>query len=159
MTAVIDKIVEMGVLIEDVAGGLRVRRSGALIPTNITTGTYPGFPTDMQAQMMALMCMAPGQSVVKETIFENRFMHVGELQRMGADIQLEGNMAIVKGVDKLSAANVMATDLRASASMVLAALVSEGKTEISRIYHLDRGYEKLGAQLRSVGADIQRVSD
>lgn len=159
MTATMDKLCEMGVLMEEVEDGLRVRRHGALINTDITTGPYPGFPTDMQAQIMALMCITDGQSVVNEKIFENRFMHVGELQRMGANIQLKGHAAFVKGVEKLSGANVMATDLRASACLVLAGLVAEGTTEISRIYHLDRGYEKLGKQLRSLGANIERVSD
>jgi len=159
MTSTMDKLAEMGVLMEEVNGGLRIRRPGALIPTDITTGPYPGFPTDMQAQIMALMSVTDGQSVVNEKIFENRFMHVSELQRMGANIQLKGHAAFIKGVDKLSATKVMATDLRASACLVLAGLVAEGTTEISRIYHLDRGYERLGAQLRSLGANIERVSE
>jgi len=159
MTSTMDKLAEMGILMEEVKDGLRIRRPGALIPTDITTGPYPGFPTDMQAQIMALMSVTDGQSVVNEKIFENRFMHVSELQRMGANIQLKGHAAFIKGVDKLSATKVMATDLRASACLVLAGLVAEGTTEISRIYHLDRGYERLGAQLRSLGANIERVSE
>jgi UDP-N-acetylglucosamine 1-carboxyvinyltransferase len=124
---------------------------------DIMTQPFPGFPTDMQAQFMALMCTAEGASVVRETIFENRFMHVLELQRMGADIQFDVNTAFVKGVKKLSGAQVMATDLRASASLILAGLAAEGETVVNRIYHLDRGYEHLEKKLRSLGADIRRV--
>lgn len=157
--ATIDKLREMGVLIEEVPKGIRVRRAGDLKATSITTGPYPGFATDMQAQLMALMCVTDGQSVVDETIFENRFQHAGEMQRMGADIQLKGNTALVRGVARLSAADVMATDLRASASLVLAGMVAEGETKISRVYHLDRGYEKLEDRLRALGADIRRESE
>lgn len=159
LTALIDKLKEMGVLIEEIPGGMRVARPGALAPISISTGPYPGFPTDMQAQMMALMCLANGQSMVNETIFENRFMHVAELQRMGADIQVKGHTAVVKGVPALQGADVMATDLRASACLVLAGLVGQGHTDISRVYHLDRGYERLEQALRSLGAQIERVSD
>jgi UDP-N-acetylglucosamine 1-carboxyvinyltransferase len=124
---------------------------------NIKTLAYPGFPTDMQAQFMSLMALAEGTSVINETIFENRFTHVAELRRMGANIQTEGRSAIVKGVPKLSAAPVMATDLRASASLILAGLAAEGQTVVSRIYHLDRGYEHIEEKLSALGADIKRV--
>lgn len=159
LTALTKKLTEVGVLVEETPEGIRVRRPGALAPITITTGPYPGFPTDMQAQFMALLTLANGQSVVNETIFENRFMHVGELQRMGADIRLEGHSAILRGVPSLSGAHVMATDLRASASLVLAGLVAEGHTEISRIYHLDRGYDRLERKLCALGADVLRVDE
>ncbi len=126
---------------------------------DIKTMPYPGFPTDMQAQFMALMCIAEGTSIVKETIFENRFMHVAELKRMGADISVEGNIATVKGVPKLQGAPLMATDLRASASLVVAALAAKGETTIHRIYHLDRGYEKMEEKLQQIGADVRRVKE
>jgi UDP-N-acetylglucosamine 1-carboxyvinyltransferase len=120
---------------------------------------YPGFPTDMQAQFMALMCISDGTSIIKETIFENRFMHVAELRRMGANVTVEGNTATVKGIPKLKAAPLMATDLRASASLVVAALVAKGETTVHRLYHLDRGYEKMEEKLRRLGADIRRVKE
>jgi UDP-N-acetylglucosamine 1-carboxyvinyltransferase len=123
---------------------------------NVKTLEYPGFPTDMQAQFMSLMTLARGTSVINETIFENRFTHVAELRRMGADIEADGRTAIVKGVPKLSAAPVMATDLRASASLILAGLAAEGQTVISRIYHLDRGYDSIEQKLSALGADIKR---
>ena len=124
--------------------------------TDIITQPYPGFPTDMQAQFMAAMCLADGISVIKETIFENRFMHVLELQRLGANISIEGNTVVVKGTEKLIGAKVTATDLRASASLVIAGLAAENTTEVYRIYHLDRGYEKMEKKLRLLGADIRR---
>jgi UDP-N-acetylglucosamine 1-carboxyvinyltransferase len=120
---------------------------------------YPGFPTDMQAQFMALMSVADGTSIIKETIFENRFMHVAELMRMGADIVVEGGISTVKGISKLKGAPLMATDLRASASLVVAALAAKGETEIRRIYHLDRGYEKMEEKLQKIGADVKRVKE
>ena len=123
---------------------------------DITTAPYPGFPTDMQAQFTALNCVAEGTSVISERVFENRFMHVQELKRLGADIQLRGGNAIIQGVDKLSGAPLMATDLRASASLVLAGLVAEGETQVDRVYHIDRGYENIEEKLSSVGADIRR---
>ena len=126
---------------------------------DIKTNPYPGFPTDMQAQIMAMMCLAEGQSIITEKIFENRFMHVSELKRMGADISIEGNTAIVRGRASLQGAPVMATDLRASASLVLAGLAAEGVTEVSRVYHLDRGYERLEDKLSGVGARIERVKE
>ena len=127
---------------------------------DITTQPYPGFPTDLQAQFMALMCMGEGTSIIHETIFENRFMHVAELNRMGADITIEGSRAVVRGCgrDSLSGAPVMATDLRASASLVIAGLAATGQTEISRIYHLERGYEDMAAKLQALGARIRRIN-
>jgi UDP-N-acetylglucosamine 1-carboxyvinyltransferase len=124
---------------------------------NITTAPHPGFPTDMQAQFMAMNCVADGVSVISETIFENRFMHVQELHRLGADIRIEGHTAIVRGLPQLSGAPVMATDLRASASLILAGLVADGDTVIDRIYHLDRGYERIEAKLSALGAKIKRI--
>jgi UDP-N-acetylglucosamine 1-carboxyvinyltransferase len=137
--------------------GLIVSRGGQLKAIDITTEPYPGFPTDLQAQFMALMCRADGASLVRETIFENRFMHVPELMRLGANIKLQGTMALVRGGAAMKGAQVMATDLRASVSLVLAALVCEGETTINRVYHLDRGYEQLDRKLRLCGADIERV--
>ncbi len=157
MEAIVAKLRAAGVEITAEEGGLRVRAKAALKPTDISTQPFPGFPTDMQAQFMVLMTRAKGQSVLTETIFENRFMHVPELQRMGADIQVEGRTVIVRGPTKLTGAQVMATDLRASASLVLAGLIAEGKTEVRRIYHLDRGYDRLDKKLRSLGADVRRL--
>lgn len=158
MEAVISKFREAGVSVETENGGIRVTGNGRLKSVDIKTIPYPGFPTDMQAQMMVLMATARGLSVISETVFENRFMHVSELRRMGADIHIEGHSAIVKGVKSLSGAPVMATDLRASASLILAGLVAEGVTEVSRIYHLDRGYEGLEKKLSALGADIERIN-
>ncbi|QWR76234.1 UDP-N-acetylglucosamine 1-carboxyvinyltransferase [Candidatus Magnetomonas plexicatena] len=159
--AVIKKFAEAGLRISEEAGGLRVigPHIGSLKAVEAATAPYPGFPTDMQAQLMALMCVADGTSVIRETIFENRFMHAAELRRMGAHIEIEDNLAIVKGVSRLLGAQVMATDLRASASLVVAALAADGETIIDRIYHLDRGYEKIEDKLSKLGADIQRVRD
>ncbi len=136
---------------------LRVQRKGPIRGVNFTTAPHPGFPTDMQAQFMMMMCLAKGESVITETIFENRFMHVPELQRMGASVVLRGNSAVVQGVPKLYGASVMATDLRASASLVLAGLVADEETEVRRVYHLDRGYEHIEEKLRGLGANIERV--
>jgi UDP-N-acetylglucosamine 1-carboxyvinyltransferase len=157
LEAVLAKVMEAGAEITTDDGTIRVAGPRRIKPVNVTTLEYPGFPTDMQAQFMSLMSLAEGTSVINETIFENRFTHVAELQRMGADIQTEGRSAIVKGVEKLSAAPVMATDLRASASLILAGLAAEGRTVISRIYHLDRGYENIEQKLSALGADIKRV--
>ncbi len=151
------KLQDAGVEITSKDGVVRVQGPRRPRAVNIKTRPYPGFPTDMQAQFMALMCVADGASVISENIFENRFMHVSELQRFGADITIEGKSATVKGLRKLSGAPVMATDLRASASLVLAGLVAENITEISRIYHLDRGYELLESKLSGLGACIERV--
>ncbi len=157
LEALIAKLRAAGVEITVEAEGVRVRGRGALGPADVVTRPHPGFPTDMQAQFMVLMTIVDGQSVLTETIFENRFMHVPELVRMGADIVVEGRTAIVRGPAKLKGAKVMATDLRASACLVLAGLAAEGSTEILRVYHLDRGYERLDKKLRALGADIRRV--
>jgi UDP-N-acetylglucosamine 1-carboxyvinyltransferase len=157
LDAVIAKLRAAGVEITPEGEGLRVRRTGELEPLDITTQPYPGFPTDMQAQLMVLCALASGQSVLKEAIFENRFMHVPELARMGADIHVDGRVALIRGVPRLSGAAVMATDLRASASLVLAGLVAEGQTEVRRVYHLDRGYERIERKLRGLGARIRRA--
>jgi UDP-N-acetylglucosamine 1-carboxyvinyltransferase len=150
------KLRDAGVEVVSRDNAVQVRAPERIRPVNIKTRPYPGFPTDMQAQFMALMCLADGASVISENIFENRFMHVAELLRFGADILIEGNTATVKGVRRLSGAPVMATDLRASASLVLAALAADNTTEISRIYHLDRGYERIEEKLKGLGADIER---
>jgi UDP-N-acetylglucosamine 1-carboxyvinyltransferase len=158
--AAADRLRETGVTIEARNGGVFVSRANAeLVAADAETDPYPGFPTDLQAQFLALMTVAKGASVVAETIFENRFMHVPELQRMGADITLQGHSAVVRGVDHLTGAPVMASDLRASASLILAGLVARGETEVRRIYHLDRGYERIEEKLRGVGADIERLED
>jgi UDP-N-acetylglucosamine 1-carboxyvinyltransferase len=157
LQAVIAKLREVGVEIDDPGTEIRVRARGRLRGTDVKTLPYPGFPTDLQAQFMALATVSDGTSVIAETIFENRFMHVQELIRLGADIKLEGNSAIVRGVARLSGAPVMATDLRASVSLILAALAAENTTEVLRVYHLDRGYERIEEKLSSLGADIERV--
>ena len=153
------KLQDAGVEVFSRDNAVQVRAPERIRPVNIKTRPYPGFPTDMQAQFMALMCLADGASVISENIFENRFMHVAELLRFGADILIEGNTATVKGVRRLSGAPVMATDLRASASLVLAGLAADNTTEISRIYHLDRGYERIEEKLKGLGADIERVKE
>ncbi len=156
----LDCIAEAGAEVSFGNEGIRVRRNGGPIrPVNITTEPFPGFPTDLQAQFMALMTRAAGRSVITETIFENRFMHVQELARLGARISLEGQTAHVEGVERLRGAPVMATDLRASVSLVIAGLAAEGTTEVHRIYHLDRGFERLEEKLRACGAAIERISD
>jgi UDP-N-acetylglucosamine 1-carboxyvinyltransferase len=151
------KMRHAGVEIASEGEHVRVRRTGPLRAVNVTTAPHPGFPTDMQAQFLLLMCLAKGESVISETIFENRFMHVPELQRMGASVALRGNTAVVQGVEKLYGASVMATDLRASASLVIAGLVADDETEVRRVYHLDRGYEHIEQKLGAVGANIERV--
>jgi UDP-N-acetylglucosamine 1-carboxyvinyltransferase len=158
LDAVIEKLREAGAIVTHDANTITVKSDGKLKAVNIRTAPHPAFPTDMQAQFMALNAMAEGVSKVTETIFENRFMHVQELQRMGADISVDGNTALVKGVSGLDGATVMATDLRASASLVLAGLVARGDTVIERIYHLDRGYENLEAKLNALGANVKRVA-
>ena len=157
LEAVIAKLRAAGAEIVAEGDGIRVRGKSEFRPADISTQPFPGFPTDMQAQFMVLMTRARGQSVLAETIFENRYMHVPELQRMGADIVVEGRTAVVRGPSKLTGATVMATDLRASACLVLAGLIAEGKTEILRIYHLDRGYDRLDKKLRALGADVRRA--
>src|SRR5262245_9426726 len=157
LESVIAKLRAAGAEVAADDGGIRVRRRTEFKPADISTQPFPGFPTDMQAQFMVLMTRARGQSVLSETIFENRYMHVPELQRMGADIVVEGRTAIVRGPTKLTGATVMATDLRASACLVLAGLIARGRTEILRIYHLDRGYDRLDAKLRALGAEVRRA--
>ena len=159
LDALVFKLQDAGVEISNQDNVVRVRGPKRIRSINIKTRPYPGFPTDMQAQFMTLMCIADGASVITENIFENRFMHVAELLRFGADITVEGNTATVKGVKKLSGAPVMATDLRASASLVLAGLAADNTTEVSRIYHLDRGYEAIEKKLAGLGADIVRVKE
>lgn len=156
LTAAIDKLRQAGAVVDKGKNTIRVRRNGRLKPVDATTLPYPGFPTDLQAQMMALMSVTPGISVITEKIYPDRFMHVSELNRMGSKIFLEGPSAIVHGVKRLSGAPVMASDLRASAALVIAALVAEGTTEVHRVYHLDRGYEKLEIKLSALGAAIHR---
>jgi len=153
------KLKEAGVIIEERVDGVRVSGSGVLRAVDIKTLPYPGFPTDMQAQFMALMTVADGTSVVTETVFENRFMHVDELKRMGANIKIDGRSAVVEGVTSLTGCQVKATDLRAGAAMVLAGLIAKGETEISCIHHIDRGYENLVDKLRGIGASIERVDN
>ena len=159
MASTLHALRNIGVHIDEDKNGVNVRADGPLKPANLTTAPFPGLATDMQAQLMSLLCKAEGTSVLKETIFENRFMHVPELARMGADISTEGRTAVVKGPVELTGAEVMATDLRASMSLIIAALAAEGETTVRRIYHLDRGYERLEEKLQLVGADIERVDD
>ena len=158
LDSVLDKLREAGAQISTGENWIRLQMQGRPKAVNARTLPYPAFPTDMQAQIMTLNCLAEGTGIITETIFENRFMHVQELQRMGARIDVEGNTAVVHGSPQLQGANVMATDLRASASLVLAALAAEGSTTIDRIYHLDRGYEHIEAKLTAVGAQIERIS-
>lgn len=157
--AVLDKLDEAGVDVQQRASGLVVRRKGQLKPVDVTTLPYSGFPTDVQAQMMALMTLTPGISIITERIFESRFMHVSELARLGAEVEIEGPSAIVKGGRRLSGAPVMASDLRASAALVIAGLAARGTTQVNRVYHLDRGYEDIDAKLRKLGARIQRIEE
>ncbi len=159
LDALVAKLKQAGARVDPVEDGLRVRGDGRARSVDVRTGPYPGFPTDMQAQFMALMAVGRGLSVITETVFENRFMHVPELNRMGADIRVEGGSAVVRGVRRLSGARVMATDLRASAALVLAGLVADGTTVVSRVYHLDRGYERLEEKLAGLGARIRRVRE
>ena len=158
MLAITNALAATGLIIEMTDRGMKVTAEGPMKPLAISTSPYPGFPTDMQAQFMAMLCMARGESFLEETIFENRYMHVPELRRMGANIDVRGRSAIVHGVEQLTGAQVMATDLRASMSLVLAGLAAEGETEVLRVYHLDRGYERLEEKLSAVGATIERVS-
>ncbi|HUB07722.1 MAG TPA: UDP-N-acetylglucosamine 1-carboxyvinyltransferase [Myxococcales bacterium] len=158
LEALLLKLREAGVSVETHGDRVRVRGAGRLRAVDVRTAPFPGFATDMQAQTMALLTVADGSSVIEETVFENRFMHVLELHRMGADIAVSGRTAVVKGVPRLSGAPVMATDLRASASLVIAGLVAEGTTTVQRVYHLDRGYERLERKLRSLGGDVRRVA-
>ena len=159
MTATIAALRDAGVLVEEGKRSITVKANGGLHPITLATAPYPGFATDMQAQLMAMLALADGASVLTETIFENRYMHVPELARMGADVTVTGRSAVVRGVEKLNGAPVMATDLRASMSLIIAGLAAEGETVVNRVYHLDRGYERLEEKLQAVGADIERVSD
>jgi UDP-N-acetylglucosamine 1-carboxyvinyltransferase len=159
LQSALDRIEEAGATVDATNAGIRVRRNGAGIDAvDMTTAPFPGFPTDLQAQFMALMTKAKGTSRITETIFENRFMHVQELARLGAHIRLEGDQAIVEGVERLEGAPVMATDLRASVSLVIAALAAEGETIVNRVYHLDRGFERLEHKLSACGAEVERLS-
>ena len=159
MHAILSGLTDAGIKVEQVRGGIKVSAEGGIKPLSLSTAPFPAFPTDMQAQFMAMLTRAEGTSLLTETIFENRYMHVPELARMGADIEVRGRSAVVRGVERLVGAPVMATDLRASMSLVLAGLAAEGETEVNRIYHLDRGYERLEEKLQAVGADIERASD
>jgi UDP-N-acetylglucosamine 1-carboxyvinyltransferase len=159
MGATLAALKEAGVIVEERRDSIRIASDGKIGPLTLSTAPYPGFATDMQAQFMAMLLKAGGASVLTETIFENRYMHVPELARMGADIQVRGRSAVVRGVDSLAGAPVMATDLRASMSLIIAGLAAEGETNVQRVYHLDRGYERLEEKLSAVGADIERVSD
>jgi UDP-N-acetylglucosamine 1-carboxyvinyltransferase len=159
LQAALDAIAKTGVVVTPTNEGIRVARNGAgIAPLEITTAPFPGFPTDLQAQLMALMTRAEGTSHITETIFENRFMHVQELVRLGARIHLDGQVATIEGVERLKGAPVMATDLRASVSLVIAALAAEGETMVNRVYHLDRGFERLEDKLARCGAAIERIS-
>ena len=158
LSALIEKLREAGAHISFGEGWIRVQAHGRPLAVGFRTSEYPAFPTDMQAQLMAVNCIAQGPALITETIFENRFMHVNELVRLGAHIEVDGHTAVVNGVPRLSGATVMATDLRASASLVIAGLVAEGETVVERIYHLDRGYDRMEEKLRAVGADIERVA-
>ena len=159
MHAILSGLADAGAALKLAKSGITVASDGPIRPLSLSTAPYPAFPTDMQAQFMAMLCRAEGQSFLEETIFENRYMHVPELSRMGADIEVRGRSAVVRGVKGLIGAPVMATDLRASMSLVLAGLAAEGETQVNRVYHLDRGYERLEEKLQAVGADIERVSD
>jgi UDP-N-acetylglucosamine 1-carboxyvinyltransferase len=159
LQAIINKLRQAGITVEQEADGLRVTGAETILSTDVKTLPYPGFPTDMQAQFMVLMCLANGLSVISETIFENRFIHVSELQRMGADITVSGTSAVVRGGQRLTGAPVMATDLRASASLILAGLAAEGTTEVSRVYHIDRGYESIEKKLAQLGGHLWRVPE
>jgi UDP-N-acetylglucosamine 1-carboxyvinyltransferase len=158
LDAVIDKLMDAGCDITIERDAIRLKAPPRLKAVSLRTAPYPAFPTDMQAQFMAINCVAEGVATIRETIFENRFMHVNELMRLGANIQIEGSNAIVRGVERLEGATVMATDLRASASLIIAGLVAEGETLIDRIYHLDRGYERIEEKLAQLGAEVRRVS-
>jgi UDP-N-acetylglucosamine 1-carboxyvinyltransferase len=159
LIAVVDRLEEVGVRIERQNGTIFCSSSRRLNPVEMTTQPYPGFPTDLQAQLMALLCLADGMSVISERIFPDRFLHVGELNRMGARVRKEGATAVVQGVKELQGATVMASDLRASAALVLAGLVARGQTRIDRVYHIDRGYERIEEKLRGVGAQMRRIRE
>ncbi len=159
LAPVLSMLESAGCTVERTPGGVRVARNGPIVPVHIETQPHPGFPTDMQAQAMALLSIGVGTSTIRENIFENRYMHVAEMLRLGADIAIDGNLATIRGMPKLTGATVMATDLRASASLVLAGLAAQGQTEILRLYHLDRGYERLEEKLGALGARVKRASE
>ena len=159
MDATLEKLRTAGLQIDVDGNSIRAIMEGRPKAVGARTAPFPGFATDMQAQLMAVNCVAEGTSVINETIFENRFMHVQELVRLGADIAIEGHTAVIKGVEQLDGATVMATDLRASAGLVIAGLAAEGETRVDRIYHLDRGYDKMEEKLRKLGADVKRLSE
>jgi len=159
MHAILSGLADAGAIVEFKKGGIKISADRGIKPLSLSTAPFPAFPTDMQAQFMAMLALAKGTSLLTETIFENRYMHVPELARMGADIEVRGRSAVVRGVEGLVGAPVMATDLRASMSLVLAGLAAEGETQVNRVYHLDRGYERLEEKLQAVGADIERASD
>ena len=159
MHGILAGLTDAGVVVEDIEGGIKVSANGTIQPLTLSTAPFPAFPTDMQAQFMAMLSLAGGTSLLTETIFENRYMHVPELARMGADIEVRGRSAVVRGVKALHGAPVMATDLRASMGLVLAGLAADGETQVARVYHLDRGYERLEEKLQAVGADIERQSE
>jgi UDP-N-acetylglucosamine 1-carboxyvinyltransferase len=159
MPSILSGLTDAGLIVEDTADGLRVGADGPIRPLSLSTAPFPAFPTDMQAQFMAMLTLAEGTSLLTETIFENRYMHVPELNRMGADIEVRGRSAVVRGVAQLHGAEVMATDLRASMSLVLAGLAADGETHVHRVYHLDRGYERLEEKLSAVGAEIERSGE
>ena len=158
LEALIAKLRDAGMRIDTTDDSIRAAGGGTLKSVDVKTLPYPGFPTDLQAQIMALMAVSDGLSIITETVFENRFMHVGEMIRMGADIVIQGKSAVVRGVPKLRGAPVMATDLRASASLILAGLAAEGTTVLSRVYHIDRGYQRIEKKLSALGADVRRVA-
>jgi len=156
----LEKLIEMGADIETTDTSIRAKANGRLKAADFSTQPFPGFPTDLQAQMMALMCVAEGTSVIRELVFENRFMQAAELSRMGADIDIDGNTAVIRGVEKLSGAPIMASDLRASAALIIAGLMADhGETVISRVYHIDRGYERIEERLAALGAQIERTRE
>jgi UDP-N-acetylglucosamine 1-carboxyvinyltransferase len=159
LDAVLSTLRGCGTRIDTAGDTVRVRGPKRPQPAHVVTQEYPGFPTDMQAQIIAFLCRADGVSTVKETIYPDRFTHVPELRRFGADIRLDGNLAVIKGTNSMQGAPVMATDIRASSALILGAMVAEGTTEILRVYHIDRGYERIENKLRGLGADIERVSD
>jgi UDP-N-acetylglucosamine 1-carboxyvinyltransferase len=159
LSAFLSAVRDTGAHIEEEQDGIRVIGNGRPASVDLTTRPYPGFPTDLQAQMMALLTLSDGRSTISETIFENRFLHAQELVRLGADIRVQGHSALINGVALLSGAPVMATDLRASVSLILAGLAAQGTTEVARVYHLDRGYERLEEKLSQLGANIQRMKD
>ncbi len=159
MRATLDALIAAGITVEERNDCIRVEAANGIAPLTLSTAPFPGFATDMQAQFMAMLCRADGASVLTETIFENRYMHVPELARMGANIEVHGRTAVVRGPERLTGAPVMATDLRASMSLILAGLAADGETQVNRVYHLDRGYERLEEKLQAVGADIERLGD